>query len=383
MNNMKKKIDSAKIKRFLASFFIYLMVFSPFSIGQGESGAAVNQETNLPTEFPAENIQDVFENNPTPENFNKLPNPTAADLELVQNPTPENFNHLDSSEQGTYLSNEDNFRQDFAGEYYSDPANWGANPEADKILFAGTRFRDLLKAGTSQVSAAEQYFSDNFGAPYTLAIVADDFIFDQENRILKNGKTNLKLDDYTGDSTITEIKATADGFEISRKAEENEQVISVSGEEEKSVSYDSEKGTFAFQLPEGKPHTFNVPAVAKVKFAFDKDKITITGPASGIFESANDYVQFDNHAGILVINDNGNIEAENAEVITSLLYMDGRFVKTGSQIKALGRRKRRQTNHSRRQKFLPGRRRLHRRVNIRYNGMKGFLRPKIKTGRHS
>ena len=144
---------------------VLLVFFSLLSSAQEETVPGTGQIGGQPVP-QAGDLQGIFENNPTPENFNKLPDPTAADLELVANPTQENFNHLDPSEQGNYLGQENNFdsHPEFAQEYYSDPLNWDANPEADKILFTGTKFRDLLRAGTSQVIAAEQYFSDTFPA---------------------------------------------------------------------------------------------------------------------------------------------------------------------------------------------------------------------------
>ena len=83
------------MNQIVAIFFIYLMILTPVSFGQDETIPDTNpldtQQTGQQAVQP-ENIQNTFENNPTPENFNKLPNPTAADLAKVPNPTLENLN---------------------------------------------------------------------------------------------------------------------------------------------------------------------------------------------------------------------------------------------------------------------------------------------------
>src|SRR3989344_2199842 len=96
-----------KINRFNALFFICLLLISPFSVAQ--QGVSPDQSSPQDQEFMQDQesqYKNEFNNNPTPENFNNLPNPTAADLARASNPTLENFNHLSSNEQGAYLAGE-------------------------------------------------------------------------------------------------------------------------------------------------------------------------------------------------------------------------------------------------------------------------------------
>src|SRR3989344_5287659 len=321
-----------KINQLAALFFIYLMFISPFSLAVDEFPS--DQSSPQDQEFQYEN---AFNSNPTPENFNNLANeriPTAADLAKVPNPTLENFNHLPPQQQGIYLGDVKHYQQEFAEKYYSNPAHWELNPEANKVFFKqGTGLRDFLQKGAAEKDAAQQYFIKTFNAPYQFDQVADDFFFDQEKGTLKNGLTDLVLAEFKDDQSITGITSTADGFEISRKIEEKEQKVSVAGAEAKTVSYDREKGSFTFQLPNGQQR-FEIPADAQVIFTFDAGKVIIDGPASGLVNTKGDYAQFINHDGKLIINYNGDLDAENAEVITSRLFMDGRYSKRGNKIQA-------------------------------------------------
>ncbi|MDP3698469.1 MAG: hypothetical protein Q8R47_02685 [Nanoarchaeota archaeon] len=304
---------------------------SPLSLGQEELPQP-DKFSTTDKEFQDEN---AFNNNPTPENFNNLPDPTAADLAKVPNPTVENFNRLPPNEQGIYLVNENLYRQEFADQYYSNPTNWGVNNLADQIFFKQeTGLRDFLKKGSTEKNAAQQYFTKTFGAPYNFNNLAEDFFFDHGKGILKNGLTNLVLADFKNDLSITSITSTDDGFEISRKIEDKEQKVSVAGTEAKTISYDQEKGSFTFQLPNGGKQKFEVPDDAQVAFTFDAGKLTVDGPASGIVNTKNDYAQFINHDGRLILNYDGDVDAENAELITSRLFMDGRYSKRGNKIEA-------------------------------------------------
>lgn len=300
----------------MALVVVYLIIISPITLAQeGEQSP-----------------EDAFSSDPSPENFNKLPNPTAADLEKVPNPTEDNFIRLNFVEQGRFMSKEANYQQDFANKYWSNPSNWGLNPEADKILFEGTRFRDLLRVGESQRNAAASHFKKIFNAPYTFLVVSDDFVYHSDTMVLKNNKKDLKLENYRGDPTIKDIISTKDGFEILRDDAGEKQKISVGGNEATTVEYS--KGKFKFQPPTGPVQEFEVPSSAEVTFIFDNDKLTINGPAKGIANIDNDYAQFDNRQGTLIIKKNGDITANDAEVITSRLFADGHFEKKKNTIEA-------------------------------------------------
>ena len=103
-----------KLNQTVALFFIYLLIVSPFSLAVDE----LSPDQPLTEEQEIQN-QNTFNSNPTPENFNNLPNPTAADLAKVSNPTLENFNKLSPQQQGIYLGEENHYKQEFVEKYYS------------------------------------------------------------------------------------------------------------------------------------------------------------------------------------------------------------------------------------------------------------------------
>src|SRR3989344_4162385 len=141
-----------KINQAAALFFIYLLLISPFSLAVDEFPS----DQPLAEEQEIQN-QNTFNSNPTPENFNNLPNPTAADLAKVPNPTLENFDKLSSQQQGLYLEDEKHYQQEFAEQYYADSANWGANPQADTVFFKQEKgLHDFLQKGAAQKNAAQQ-----------------------------------------------------------------------------------------------------------------------------------------------------------------------------------------------------------------------------------
>jgi len=328
---MKKNMN-----KWSALFLVYLIIFTPFSIAQDE----LPQQDQPPLEQQQQTAEQTFENNPTPENFNNLPNPTAADLARVQNPTLENFNHLPTAEQGTYLGDETNYNQDFANQYWSSSSNWGMNPDADAVLFTGTNFRDLLRAGTSQVSVAQQYFTATFGAPYTFEQISNDFVYDAESGTLLNGGKTLSLNEFENDPSIQGIIAVENGFKIVRKeGEDPEEETTVAGKGGQKIVYDPEKKLYSFTDAQGREWRFERTGSEPLSFEFGDDgSLKVTGPAAGVVLMNNEhrYVRFNNRKGDLVIHANGNIEAENAIVETAKLWLDGNFLYDREQNTAQG-----------------------------------------------
>ena len=331
---MKKRIN-----QIAALFFMYLLIVSPFSIAQDES-----PQQDLPQQDPELEQQQTpeqsFNDDPTPENFDKLPNPTAANLEeLVKKgytPTIDNFNKLSGDQQGVFLSKEQNYRQEFANQYYAEPVNWGKNPKADEVLFKETRFRDLLRTGEAQKRAAAQYFSRQFPADFVFLEIGDDFQYDPATKFLKNGKQSTKVDlPYleTVTAALDDKEPPLPGLKIKFK---DAQEVTISGQEERTVqNFDVKGNKISFVDAQGNSHGFTInPSDQKTSFRFDGDKTVITGDVEGKTGCGNDYCQFRNHDGTLVIYSNGNLDAENAEVITSRLFMDGRYSKRGNKIEA-------------------------------------------------
>src|SRR3989344_698681 len=137
----------SKVNQIAALFFIYLLIISPLSLAQDEE---LNSDEFSPQDQELQ-YENAFNSNPTPENFNNLPNPTAADLAKVPNPTLENFDKLSSQQQGLYLEDEKHYQQEFAEQYYADSANWGANPQADTVFFKQEKgLHDFLQKGAAK-----------------------------------------------------------------------------------------------------------------------------------------------------------------------------------------------------------------------------------------
>ncbi len=303
-----------------------LVFFSLLSLAQEET-AGTGQIGGQPVP-QAGDLQDLFENNPTPENFNKLPDPTAADLAKVPDPTLENFNHLNPLEQGNYLGQETNFdlHPEFAQEYYSDPLNWDTNPEVDRVLFTGTRFRDLLRAGTSQVSAAEQYFSNAFPADFIFQDIGDDFRYDQAGGMLYNGVGKVDVNNQK----IKKVTAISDnnefGLDIEGEGGTQSRITGAKDGGEKLIDF-SDTGEITFTDQDNNVQSFTIAGEEKTKFNFRKDELEIDGEVSGIVkvDNENKFVDFRNRNGPLIIKNNGDIEARDALVQTAKFYAEGYF----------------------------------------------------------
>lgn len=317
---MSFKNNKNAFKQIIALFFVYLLLLSPLTVAQQE-------------ESEPQDPQQIFLQNPTPENFDQLPNPTAADLEKVQNPTMENFNKLPSSQQGLYLSKEQNYHQEFAERFYVNPSNWELSAEANTVFFKENRLRDFLRKGAEQKNAAEQYFDTSFPASFRFEEIGDNFHYDTISGKLFNGITRVSVSDPTLVSvvaTLDKIEPPQHGLKVKFKAH---QEVTISGDAE--ISYDEKEQKIIFTDAVGKKQRFTIPISEQdTALRFEADTLTVVGPVKGMVNLENDFAQFDNHEGTLIIQKNSDISAENAEVITSRLYADGRYQKSGKTIQA-------------------------------------------------
>ncbi len=214
--------------------------------------------------------------------------------------------------------------------YFSDIANVDKNPEANKKFFSG----DYKNANTKEnfekyKSFGTEYLKQAHGTTYTLTTLAADFSYSinketKKTTITNNGKT-LDPDQYKDDATIQKIEAVQDGFKIVRKIDDKEQELYVKGDSPQTINY--RNGIYSIG-----DHKFQIGDSKQVAFDFGKDDVKITGQVQGSISVGNEIVEFNNHVGTLTLSVNGNINAENAEVITSQIYADGAFTKNGNEI---------------------------------------------------
>ena len=232
-------------------------------------------------------------------------------------------------------------------QYFSDKNNIGDNPEADDKFFSGS-YDDKNAKATSRENfdthkeSASKYLTDKFKGPYTVGELAKDFFFDPGDpekgggSIVNNGKT-IKFDQYKEDQKIKSIETTPDGFLIVRENEGITHDIQIKGTAENEIVYDPKSGQLSFKSPDGKVQDFTIRSEDQknVEFNLKKDgTIEVLGPVKGSAIVNERLVEFNNHVGKLVLSSNGDISAENAEVITPRIYADGHFTKKGDEIEA-------------------------------------------------
>ncbi|MBU1976383.1 MAG: hypothetical protein KKA62_00335, partial [Nanoarchaeota archaeon] len=302
-----------KLKKTSVLLLISLIIISSFSLALNEGG-----------EPTPEQIQSAVQNQG---DFDNIQTPTAADLTKVENPTPEQFARLSPLEQGKYLGQGSNFdnHPEFVQKYYSDPTNWGLNAEADKVLFEGTRFRDLLKTSLSQVSAAEQYFSNKFPADFEFKEIGPEFKYDPNSGLLYNlpGKVNVK------DTKIKTITAFGENneFGIRVLGLDGREAVVIGEKEAGERLITFENGRLVLTDSQNRKQEFTFTGEETTKFNLKKDAIEIEGPVSVILpiDNEHEYARINNLGGKITISKNCNIEAENAIVETALIYLDGKF----------------------------------------------------------
>ena len=340
-NNKRNKQGEAYLKVSLT--FLLVILLSPFLVAED---VPINQDA-FQSEAEEQKIspEEIFKQNPTPENFDQLPNPTAADLEKVFSPTLDNFRRLNPQEKGKYLETEKKgvYRQDFANEFYSNAENWAVSEKANKVFFSESHLRDFLREGLTfgdagKIEAAQKYFAKF--APLYFHSIGDDFKYDAQSNLLTNNLATISIQDLSDDKSIEAITSTEKGFSVRQKRLDKSSTLSIEGDAQKKISYDKEKRNFRFDIQTAsglqiQEFSFSAEESNDVSFSFDKDKVTINGKASGIIPLKGGIVSYRNYQGFLQISYDGEtITAQNAEVTTPRFYADGFFTKAGNLVRA-------------------------------------------------
>jgi len=230
-------------------------------------------------------------------------------------------------------------------QYFSDKTNIGKNPDADDKFFSGT-YDDQKAKATSRKNfndhkeSASEYLTQKFKGPYTVTELSEDFFYDPNAEggglMINRGKT-VRFSQFADDQKIKSIETTADGFLIIREKEGVTHDIQIKGTAENEIIYDPKSGQLSFKSPEGKVQDFTIRSENNPNVQFDLKKdgtIKVSGPVSGSAIVNERLVEFTNRVGDLVLSSNGDISAENAEVITPRVYADGKFTKKGDDIEA-------------------------------------------------
>ncbi len=310
-----KTSSLSKLRIVLNLFIISLFIFTLSVSAQLE-----DQDPTLATDPLSR-----FENSPTAENFAQLP-PAQQ--------TPQNFAQLPVNQQLNFLTT--NYRNDLALTFYDDVTNVGKDVELDKTFFTGDN--DAKQSGENifaNKEASTVYFEKTFGNSYTFEGKATDFalILDDTNdidsaKLLNNGNT-LFLVEFKNTKEVTGIEVIDDGFRILRK---NGKKIDVNVEDE--VHFDGNS-----------PNTLQLGSINSrqgrvtvqdddVTISQQEGALRISGKANGVTLIDGKRVEFQNRYGELVLYENGNLDARDAEVKTPEIYINGYVEKRGDQVTA-------------------------------------------------
>jgi len=291
-------------------------------------------EPPIPNEGPPilnqDQLQTDFQQYPTPENFNQLPDPTPQDLLKIQNPTIQNFQKLDSNEQADYLSQK--YDNKFATDFYQKPDNVGKNQELDNKYFSGDNTPSQSRANIiANTDSSQKYFQSKYSKAYEFNTdIAQDFTFNaNENTLTNNGKT-LSLESLRAVSDIIKIQVVKDGYIFIKKEKDQESPISIKGDGTGKIEYNNQQLTFA-----GKDNQKNeLTSQGKTDFTFQQDgTITVNGKATGYIYVNNERITLNNHRGTVTFSQNGDFTAENAEINARNYYFDGAGEKKGTDVK--------------------------------------------------
>ncbi|GEM_PF-5088787 len=310
----------------MALVYIFLLIASPFALAQDTSPVGGTASSTSSDQF-----YDQFGKDSalwTANNFDKLSAANQAEF-LSNHYQPALALEFYKNQNNVGLNNQVDFK------YFADPNNLGKNPLADDKFYSNnyasatpTTLRDFLQLGSGQKEAAAQYFTQKFVTTYTFNDIGSDFQYNAQENTLTNGKKTISLNEFKGDTSVQGIVSIANGFKIIRKQEQGVQEVSVQGDGERKIQYDQKNGNLLFKDAQGKEQNFNLAPGQAVDFKFQADgTLEIAGPVSGIVNLNNEhkFAEFRNREGTLIIHNNGNIEARNALIETSKLYLDGRF----------------------------------------------------------
>ncbi len=317
-------------KNLMAYIIIYLMIIMPIAYADnglpGDTLGSSDQTYSL----------DEFYNNPTPENFGQLtPQDQSTFLQT-------NYDPVLAASFYSNPANLDHATPETNQKYFGDLSNIGKNPQSDDAFFSGNykgatseNLRTFLKVDDNKGSA-NKYFTDKFKASYEFDEISNDFNYDSNSgKLTNNGKT-ISFSDFSDKPKIKKVVTIGTGFRI--VTEEDQQEIDIEGNGETEISVNEDGDVVLKSLNSDGVETtrsFKVHSTEKksTSIKYNQDgSLEIKGKVSGSIGKGKDFLSYNNHAGKLIIKSNGDIFADNAEVITPLFYADGNFHKEGNEV---------------------------------------------------
>ncbi len=278
-------------------------------------------------------------NHELPPDFSQQP--TLDNFQALENPTQEQFTQLSVADQATYLQS--NYRDDFAIEFYRLPEHVGQYPEIDRQYFSKIENHNLNPSSSEKFflgasarenirllqnpEAASSYFSTTFGASYTITSINDDFAYLPEQGILRNAGVDVHVDLFLGHSDVA-ITTTTENTIIAIAGKKVS--LHSQGQNLALLSFDAASGFL--QLEQG---TLILPDEGAELSLQQDGTLRLKGNGlSGSFSRGNVQGSYTIKGGILTIDAAGNVlQADNAELDTPSLYVQGRFSSNGKEWK--------------------------------------------------
>ncbi len=304
------------MKKYLSGFIvIIILLFLSLMVAESE-----------------QELRQRFIQTPTPENL----------LQLGDKATVADFQKLDLSQQGNYL--ESKYNEEFAQQYFRSPdsvgrnsnvdlkyfsnrENVGKNPESDRKFFSGSYVANSEQKSRENFRAAKEsgsvYLTKVHGANYVIESVDEDFVYDENEGTLTNGRKTISFALFENKENIKRIRTVEGGIFIEEIYEKQTRFV---GEGElKVTNYDSDKGTYILQQGTSE-HTIARMDKEDVEINSNSEGgISITGKVIGSSVIGKSRYIYDNYAGTLNIKRNGEFSADNAKLITPTLFVEGRF----------------------------------------------------------
>ena len=265
-----------------------------------------------------------------PENGNQL----SFEEQFLKNPTADSFQAFMNEnplKAADYLAQ--NYNNEFAQQFYDNPEHLGLNPALDDKYISGEGSADVSTENIKRsLVVAATYFTQKFGKEVKIEKVPAGFFFDAKKNSLILGQSEYPVSTYTN---ILGVRVT--GTEVILIPAETEEIgeISTTGGREGRLSY-QEGGNLIFTDANGVEQKFSIVGNDPTRVNLHPDgTLEVEGPVKFItWLDSNNYAQVDNKFGTVIIKLNGDFKAENAEILTREIYVDGKAEKVGNLITA-------------------------------------------------
>lgn len=257
--------------------------------------------------------------------------------QFLNHPTPDQFNQLTPEDQAKFFQdplNVDKYPA-IAAQYFGNAGNIGkaGTAAAEQKFFASeNNVRAYLDSAEKHFSlpgninknkeTAGVFLQQRYQAAFKIA--GEGVAYDQDTKTLRYGSKVISLGEYSAQDSI---EASGNCFKINSKSICGEvSTISFHREEE------SNQQSFEFKsADEGQQASAAVQSEETASLSFDSSgKLIVQGKIQGEITVGKEQIKYTNkdQDGSLEIGSNGEIKADNAEVLTTKVYLDGRFKRT-------------------------------------------------------